>query len=67
MIYKHFFKDPALYVHFKKDKSNRKTYISLHRNVLHRDYAKFLYENSLPRDFNKQELEKAAKEAWEAA
>lgn len=33
----------------------------LARNVLRRDYQRFLYTNNLPRDFDQQELEKAAK------
>lgn len=33
----------------------------LARQVLRRDYAKFLYENKLDRRFDAQELERAAK------
>lgn len=33
----------------------------LARNVRRRDYQRFLYTHNLPRDFDQQELEKAAK------
>lgn len=52
MIHQHFFNGPNKYL--AKDGK-------LARQVLRRDYQKFLYENRLPKEFDQQELEKAAK------
>lgn len=46
---------------FKGENIYRQQNGQIARNVLRRDYQKFLYQNNLPREFDQQELEAMAK------
>lgn len=46
---------------FKGENTYKQGNGTLARNVLRKDYQRFLYENGLPREFDQLELEAAAK------